>query len=102
MAKSSGRNSYTVGVKLLSNRSFSVMVGPLDTVAALKQRIFEREGIPPQQQNLLVMGKLLQVCCTLTLLALTNATALRIVQPDTRALSDYNLKAGDMVYVTAG
>jgi Ubiquitin family len=39
------RNSYTVGVKLLSGKSFSVMVGPSDTVAALKQRIFEREGL---------------------------------------------------------
>jgi Ubiquitin family len=51
-------------------------------VGALKQRIFEREGIPPQRQNLLVMGKLLQ--------------------PDTRGLHEYSLKAGDMVYVTAG
>lgn len=76
------RNSYTVGVKLLSGKSFSVTIQPTDTVAALKQRIFEREGIPPQRQNLLVMGKLLQ--------------------PDTRDLKEYNLKAGDMVYVTAG
>jgi hypothetical protein len=26
----------------------------------------------------------------------------RLLQPDTRQLSEYNLKAGDMVYVTAG
>jgi ubiquitin-large subunit ribosomal protein L40e len=71
-----------VGVKLLSGKTFSVMIGPTDTVAALKQRIFEREGIPPQRQNLLVMGKQLQ--------------------PDTRSLHEYNLKPGDMIYVTAG
>ncbi len=76
------RNSYTLGVKLLSGRTFSVMVGPTDSVAALKQRIFEREGVPPQRQNLLVGG--------------------RQLQPDTRALSEYALKPGDMVYVTAG
>ncbi len=76
-------HSYTVGVKLLSGKSFSVKIGPTDTVAAIKQRIFEREGIPPQRQNLLVMGKLLQ--------------------PDTRDLREYNdLKPGAMVYVTAG
>ena len=60
--KSTGRNAFTVGVKLLSGKSFSVMVQPTDPVAALKQRIFEREAIPPQRQNLIVMGKLLQVC----------------------------------------
>jgi len=38
------RNAFTVGVKLLSERYFHVVVGPLDTVGALKQRIFEREG----------------------------------------------------------
>jgi uncharacterized RmlC-like cupin family protein len=26
----------------------------------------------------------------------------KLLQPDTRALSEYSLKAGDMVYVTAG
>lgn len=76
------RNTFTVGVKMLSDHYFHVVVGPLDTVAALKQRIFEREGVPPPRQNLLVSGRLLQ--------------------PDTRMLSDYNLKAGDCVYVTAG
>jgi hypothetical protein len=80
--KVNGRNAFTVGVKLLSGKSFSVMIQPIDPVAALKQRIFEKEGIPPQRQNLLVMGKLLQ--------------------PDTRPLQEYSLKAGDMVYVTAG
>lgn len=44
MSKKSN-NSYTVGVKLLSGKFFHVVVGPLDTVCALKQRIFEREGI---------------------------------------------------------
>ena len=39
-------------------------------------------GIPPPRQNLLVLGTLLQ--------------------PDTRLLSEFNLKAGDCVYVTAG
>jgi len=69
-------------VKLLSDRFFHVVVGPFDTISALKQRIFEREGILPQRQNLLVRGALLQ--------------------PDSRALSEFNLKAGDCVYVTAG
>jgi len=40
----SRNNAFTVGVKLLSDRFFHVAVGPLDTVSALKQRIFEREG----------------------------------------------------------
>lgn len=74
--------SYTLTVKLLSARTFPVLVGPTDTVAALKQRIFEREGIPPTKQNLLVMGKQLQ--------------------PDSRALAEYALAPGDTVYVTAG
>jgi ubiquitin-large subunit ribosomal protein L40e len=74
--------TFSLGVKLLSGKSFSVMISLSDTVGALKQRIFEREGIPPQRQNLLVAGKLLH--------------------PDSRHLSEYNLKPGDMVYVTAG
>ena len=75
-------NKCTLGIKLLSGKSLTVTVNKNDTVGYLKKLIFDREGIPPQRQNLLVMGVLLA--------------------PDSRSLADYNLKGNDLVYVTAG
>jgi hypothetical protein len=82
MSRTIKRNSFTISVKPVNKKEFNVEVGPLDTVGALKQRIFEREGTPVARQRLLILGQLMQ--------------------PDTRSLKDYNLKAGDIVYVVEG
>ena len=62
-----------------------MQVQPTDTVAALKQRILERECIPPQHLRVLLMDK---------------AGTGKLLQPDSRTLNEYNLKSGETIFVT--
>lgn len=53
------RGGMTVKVKTLTGREIEIDIEPTDTVERIKERVEEKEGIPPIQQRLIFAG----VCC---------------------------------------
>lgn len=53
-------------VKTLTGKTITLKVEPTDSVLAVKAKVQEREGIPPEQQQLIFAGKQLEDSKTLT------------------------------------
>uniref|UniRef100_A0ACD5U552 Uncharacterized protein n=1 Tax=Avena sativa TaxID=4498 RepID=A0ACD5U552_AVESA len=72
------RGGTTIKVKTLTGEEIEIDIEPTDTVDRIKERVKEKEGIPPVQQRLIFGGKQMA---------------------DEKMAQDYKIKGGDVLHL---
>jgi len=67
-----------IKVKTLTGKEIEVDIEPLDKVIRIKERLEEKEGIPPEQQRLIFSGKQMN---------------------DEKSANDYKVKGGSVLHL---
>ncbi|XP_022877820.1 ubiquitin-NEDD8-like protein RUB2 isoform X4 [Olea europaea var. sylvestris] len=72
------RGGTMIKVKTLTGKEIEIDIEPTDTIERIKERVEEKEGIPPVQQRLIYAGKQLA---------------------DDKTAKDYNIEGGSVLHL---
>jgi len=67
-----------IKVKTLTGKEIEIDIDPTDEIERIKERVYEKEGIPPPQQRLIFGGKQMV---------------------DEKTAADYNIEAGSVLHL---